>query len=212
MVTSVSIGYAPPQSPSNPPVLPRPPFLPLLRPQSSYVRSLVGFPSCLPAGPAALRWLNTVALSFFGKHVFRILKLVSLFWLPLMADAKNLVQNQLTGPAVSAAGEFTCTLDSPFLVLVIMYHSPRLLSTVFVRFIQQRKPLVFYVLHNSRHNPAKSPCLRRSKKVSLQRRGAFRYEELRLSLPPGHRAGSIKTDTGAPGTSSPPAPARPAPG
>ena len=36
---------------SNPPVLLRPSFfLPLLRPNSSYVRPLVGFPSCLPYG------------------------------------------------------------------------------------------------------------------------------------------------------------------
>ena len=86
-------------SPSNPPVLPRPSFLlPLLRPNSSYVRPLVGSLSCLPSGAAALRWLkpSCPAWSFWRHALFRIQKNPEAFvvspWLPLMADAKFNIQ------------------------------------------------------------------------------------------------------------------------
>ena len=51
-----------------------------------------------------------------------------------MADANFLIQTILTRHTVVAAGMVICTLDSPFLDLVIIYHTNVILSTVFVRF------------------------------------------------------------------------------
>lgn len=72
-----------------------------------------------------------------------------------MADANFLIQTILTRHTVVAAGMVICTLDSPFLDLVIIYHTNVILSTVFVRFIQQISGFVFYVLNIPAEEPAK---------------------------------------------------------
>ena len=188
---------------SNPPVLPRPSFLlPFLRLNSSYVRPLAGSLSCLLFGLGfALAESRAFWSSGDACFLLRILKLACLSLAPSHGRCEFLIQNDLTTHPVSAAGAFTCTLDSPFLDLSIIYHTNVVLSIFFVRFIQQISPPVFYVLHNSSEIPAKSGPEQAASGPPV------------TFLPvPDHRAGSRGSGTGTPVTSTPPAPARPAPG
>ena len=202
MATSVSIGYAPPHplqqsSSSSTAIL----LAAVLTAELLICEALgrIAFLLAVRAGLCAVAESRAFWSSGDACFLLRILKLACLSLAPSHGRCEFLIQNNLTTHPVSAAGAFTCTLDSPFLDLSIIYHTNVVLSIFFVRFIQQISPPVFYVLHNSPEIPAKSGPEQAASGPPV------------TSLPvPDRHAGSRGSGTGAPGTSTPPAPARPA--
>ena len=150
MATSVSIGYAPLHSAGNPPVLPRPSLCCRYYGLTPHMWGpwSDSLPVCLFGLPLCADWNELSFAGLFWRYpdfqsFLRILKLRCLSLAPSHGRSQMFIQNCLTRHFVSAAGALTCTLDSPFLCLVIIYHTNVILSSVFVRFIQQIWPSGF---------------------------------------------------------------------